>query len=111
MLNAFKVYQPVAKFVLDVFKKWKFLRFFLIGYLFQGGETIRPDISGVVLEARSSSISVAFQDESEINTIKELDQCAIVKLADDITYRKNTNEIWRVFSKPNTAEDPFLSGF
>jgi len=60
----------------------------IVGVIKQGAETVRPDISGVVLEARSSSISVAFQDESEINTIKELDQCAIVKLADDITYRR-----------------------
>ena len=48
---------------------------------------MKPEASGVVLDVRGTCVSVAFQDESEMSEIKDLDQCAIVKMANDVTYR------------------------
>ena len=48
---------------------------------------MNPKISGVVLDVRSTSITVAFEDESVYENLCESTQMALVKLANDITHR------------------------
>jgi len=54
----------------------------------QGGETLKPESSGVVLDVRPTSIAVAFKEGSETGDIEDTQQMALVKLANDVTYRE-----------------------
>ena len=54
-------------------------------FFFKG--VVNPEISGVVLDVRSASITVAFEDESVYEHLCESNQMALVKLANDITHR------------------------
>ena len=48
---------------------------------------MKPDSSGVVLDVRPASIAVAFHEGSASVDIEETEQLALVKLANDVTYR------------------------
>ena len=48
---------------------------------------MKPESSGVVLDVRSNSIAVAFQESSECTELPENQYLALVKLANDVTYR------------------------
>ena len=49
---------------------------------------MKPESSGVVLDVRPASIAVAFQEGSETGDIEDTQQMALVKLANDVTYRE-----------------------
>jgi len=70
----------------------------IVGVIKQGDDTLNPDSSGVVVEVRGSSIAVAFQDISQATEFDENHQLVIVKLANDVTYRRLNNALGRLSS-------------
>eukprot|EP00088_Acartia_fossae_P006397 TRINITY_DN12950_c0_g1_i6.p1 TRINITY_DN12950_c0_g1~~TRINITY_DN12950_c0_g1_i6.p1 ORF type:complete len:989 (-),score=212.71 TRINITY_DN12950_c0_g1_i6:60-3026(-) len=60
----------------------------IVGLIKQGDETEKPEVSGVILEVRSNSLSIAFQEDSDIVNIHEDHQFAVLKLANDVTYKR-----------------------
>jgi len=82
----------------------------IVGLIKQGDESSKVEVSGVVLEVRPSSISVAFQEDSEVIDLPDENQLAVVKLANDVTYKRLNSALKDLDKRVNSRLGDILLG-